>query len=98
MFASDIEVAIEDRHLLEFRYDGFRRLVEPHAFGVSPRGRYTLRAYQVEGGSESGQSEGWKLFHVTGMESIVVSSRRFDPPRPDYRRDDRAFARILAQV
>lgn len=98
MFSSDIEVAIEDRHLLEFRYDGFRRVVEPHAFGVSNRGRYTLRAYQVAGGSESGQSEGWKLFHVGEMQAIVVSPARFEGPRPDYRRDDRVFSRILSQV
>lgn len=98
MFSSDIEIAIEDRHLLEFRYAGFRRLVEPHAFGVSGRGRYTLRAFQVDGGSESGGTTGWKLFHVRDMQSIVVAPQRFEGPRPDYRRDDRAFARILAQV
>ncbi len=98
MFASDIEVAIDDRHLLQFRYDGFTRLVEPHAFGVSRRGRYTLRAYQVDGGSESGQTQGWKLFHVADMEAIVVTPRQFVGPRPDYRREDRVFARIISQV
>jgi hypothetical protein len=98
MFGSDIEVAIEDRHLLQFRYDGFTRLVEPYAFGVSNRGRYTLRAYQVEGGSDSGRTEGWKLFHVADMESIVVTPRPFPAPRPEYRRDDRVFARIISQV
>jgi hypothetical protein len=98
MFGSDIEVAIEDRHLLKFRYDGFTRVVEPHAFGVSTRGRYTLRAYQIDGGSESGQTEGWKLFHVANMESIVVTPQRFDTPRADYRRDDRVFSRIITQV
>jgi hypothetical protein len=98
MFGSDIEVAIEDRHLLQFRYDGFTRVVEPHAFGMSNRGRYTLRAYQVDGGSESGQTHGWKLFHVADMESIVVTPRQFDAPRADYRRDDRVFARIISQV
>jgi hypothetical protein len=98
MFGSDIEVAIEDRHLLQFRYDGFTRVVEPHAFGVSNRGRYTLRAYQVDGGSESGQTQGWKLFHVADMESIVVTPPHFEAPRSDYRRDDRVFARIISQV
>lgn len=98
MFGSDIEVAIEDRHLLQFRYDGFTRVVEPHAFGVSNRGRYTLRAYQVDGGSESGQSQGWKLFHVADMDSIIVTARHFEAPRSDYRRDDRVFARIISQV
>ena len=98
MFSSDIEVAIERRRLLEFRYDGFRRVVEPHAFGVSNRGRYTLRAYQVDGGSESGATEGWKLFHVAVMQSIVVSPRRFETPRPEYRREDRVFSRIITQV
>ena len=59
-----IASAIQSRNLLSFVYDGFRRTVEPHTFGVDAKGHAALRAYQVAGGSESGEYVGWKLFHA----------------------------------
>ena len=58
-----ISSAIQDRHLLSFTYDGFPRVVEPHCCGTDKKGHPALRAYQVQGGSESGEYVGWKLFH-----------------------------------
>src|SRR3569623_3550187 len=65
----DIRAAIENRQLLRFNYRGHVRTVEPHIYGIDGKGHYALRGYQVGGGSESGQSVGWKLFHVDDIRS-----------------------------
>jgi hypothetical protein len=93
-----IASAIQSRNLLSFVYDGFLRTVEPHTFGVDAKGHAALRAYQVAGGSESGEYVGWKLFHANEMHSVAVQHQTFSGPRPGYKRGDKAFASIRAQL
>lgn len=93
-----IVTAINGRNLLSFIYDGFHRTVEPHTYGMDTKGHVALRAYQVGGGSDSGASVGWKLFHVHGMLSVSVQPQCFAGPRPGYKRADKAFASITAQL
>lgn len=90
--------AIQHQQLLSFTYDGFARVVEPHCYGVDGKGHYALRAYQVRGGSESGEYAGWKLFHVQEMRQVSVLPERFAAPRPGYKRGDKVFVRIDAQL
>ena len=52
---SMIEMCIAQRLLLSFVYDGLPRVVEPHLVGYSTTGKQLLRAYQVDGQSESGK-------------------------------------------
>jgi len=93
-----IAEAIRKRRLLRFSYDGYLRTVEPHAYGTDRKGRYLLRAYQVAGGSESGEFAGWKLFCEDEMVAITVASDTFAGPRPDYKRGDRAIYQIIAEL
>lgn len=93
-----IATAIQGRNLLSFVYDGYRRTVEPHTFGMDAKGHMALRAYQVSGGSESGEYVGWKLFHAHEMLSVTVQPQTFAGPRPGYKRGDKAFASIRAQL
>lgn len=93
-----IAAAIQGRNLLSFIYDGFRRRVEPHTFGVDTKGHAALRAYQVSGGSESGEYIGWKLFHANKMHGVAMQPQTFAGPRPAYKRGDKAFANIRAQL
>lgn len=90
--------AIRGKNLLTFTYDGFRRAVEPHTYGTDTKGHMALRAYQVAGGSESGEYVGWKLFHVNQMYGITVLPQTFLGPRDRYKRGDSAFADIRAQL
>lgn len=94
----NIADAIGHRHLLTFRYDGFLRVVEPHTYGTDRKGNEALRAYQVSGGSDSGESIGWKIFHVSDMRGLSTLTDSFSGPRPGYKRGDRAFAIIRAQL
>ncbi len=94
-----IESAIRNRRLLRFGYDGYLRTVEPHAcYGISRKNRYLLRAYQVAGGSESGEFVGWKLFCEDEMVAITETSDTFAGPRPDYKREDPAIQRIIVEL
>lgn len=93
-----IAAAIQSRNLLSFMYDGFNRTVEPHTYGTDTKGHMALRAYQVGGGSDSGEYVGWKLFHVHEMLSVSIQPQAFAGPRPGYKRGDKAFASIMAQL
>lgn len=93
-----ITAAIQGRNLLSFMYDGCHRTVEPHAYGMDAKGHMALRAYQVSGGSNSGQYAGWKLFHIHEMLGVSVQPQAFAGPRPGYKRGDKAFSSIIAQL
>lgn len=93
-----IATAVQGRNLLSFMYDGYRRTVEPHTYGTDKKGHSALRAYQVAGGSESGQYVGWKLFHTSEMHGVTVQPQTFAGPRPGYKRGDKAFASIKVQL
>jgi hypothetical protein len=93
-----IASAIRNRTLLRFGYDGYLRTVEPHAYGTDRKNRYLLRAYQVAGGSESGEFVGWKLFFEDKMVAITETSDVFTGPQPDYKRGDPAIQRIIEEL
>lgn len=93
-----ISNAIASLKLLTFEYDGFPRVVEPHTYGLDAKGHRALRAYQVRGGSDSGEFVGWKLFHERDMSGIRVLSESFVGPRPKYKRGDKAFRTIIAEL
>ena len=63
--------AIHTRRLLEFNYNGKRRIVEPHINGIS-NGTQELLTYQVGGSSESGGLPGWRRFKVYLMNNCRV--------------------------
>ena len=90
--------AIRSQRLLAFVYHGSLRIVEPHTYGLDKWRREMLCAYQVQGVSRSGDAPGWRTFLVEEIGAARIEARRFDAPREQYRRDDRAFAEILAQL
>lgn len=93
-----ISSSIKNLQLLSFTYDGFSRVVEPHTYGIDTKCHAALRAYQVRGGSESGEYVGWKLFHVNEMHGLTVLQEHFAGARPKYKRGDSAFSTIHAQL
>lgn len=89
--------AIRNMQTLSFTYNGFRRVVEPHTCGMDTKGHEALRAYQTDGGSDSGEL-GWKLFHVREIQRLTVQQSTFSVPRPGYKRGDRGFSSIRCQL
>ena len=90
--------AIENKQLLRFKYHFHLRLVEPHTYGIDTRGHLALRAYQTEGVSDHGRVPDWKLFLESDIENLHLMPDTFENARPKYKRGDKAFSRIFAQL
>jgi len=52
-------------------YGGGARLIEPHAYGLSKKGKELLKAFQVSGHSNSGHPTGWKTFRVDRITALL---------------------------
>ncbi len=90
--------AIAGRSVIEFEYQGGRRVVEPHAHGVSTAGNEVLRGYQTAGYSSSRKPPFWSLYVVSKMRSISVMSSTFNQNRPLYDPNDGAMSRVHCHV
>lgn len=90
--------AIEAHHLLKLDYGGTARIVEPHIYGHDSHGHELLSAYQVSGGSLSGEHSGWKLFDLTKVGDLRVLSARFRKPRAAYNPGDRTFRAVYSRL
>lgn len=81
--------AIRDRRVVEFRYRGEHRVVEPYRL-VLGGGRLRLVGWQAR--------KGWRSFHADEMEDLELTSRTFWEPREGYTRGDPVMDRILAEL
>jgi len=86
--------AIALRQVIRFRYRGELRVVEPFCYGLSAEQKELLRAYQLEGYSESGQTAGWKLFRVEEISDLSVAT----DVRAHYNPDDPAMATLFCRA
>jgi hypothetical protein len=73
-------------------------VVEPHTYGLDKKGHPALRAYQLRGGSDSGEYVGWKIFHVDEIRNLSVQQEYFAHARLEYKRNDSAFTFVYAQL
>jgi hypothetical protein len=89
--------AIREQRVIELRYHGYSRTVEPHCYGRDKGGDEVLRCYQISGGSESGERAGWKLLKVGEVFSLNATGANFTP-RPAYRRNDKVMEYIFSQL
>jgi hypothetical protein len=94
---SAICAAIRERKTLELRYNGYSRLVEPYAYGASANDEDLLRCYQMSGGSNSGETTGWKLLKTADIYMLQATTSTFECRR-EYRRGDKAMDRIYCQL
>jgi len=92
-----ITQAIENRRLIEFIYDGGRRVVEPHCFGKNSKGNEIVRAFQIDGYSSTGKM-GWKLYDLAKVLSLTILEEVFLNSRPDYMKGDKGMTIIYCEL
>jgi hypothetical protein len=78
---SIIREAISQGRLLEFYYDGLRRVVEPYVYGAY-KGRLQLLCYQIQGESASGKLPDWRRVNVAEISGLRLLEESFGGPRP----------------
>lgn len=90
--------ALKSGLCLELRYDGFSRVVEVHAVGISTAGNPCMRVYQVSGGSVSNEPVGWKMMTLDKAFSMHLTELESLAPRKGYAINDRGMSVIHAQL
>lgn len=94
---STIFEAVSKQQCLQFSYNGFNRVIEPHAYGLSKKGNNIIRGYQTRGESESGNIPDWRLFEEDKMRNIHLLNESSEV-RSDYKRGDKAMIRIYIEI
>lgn len=89
--------AIRERRILEVFYHGYTRIIAPHIYGVDTTGEELLSCYQVAGGSQGGESTGWKSLKASELLKVHLTRMHFQP-RPEYREDDKAMSEVYCRV
>lgn len=90
-------LAINEKRLLELRYHGYSRIVEPHIYGEDKHGDEVVRCFQIAGGSESGERAGWKLLKIKEALVVLATETRFEP-RAEFQRNDKVVRKLFCEV
>lgn len=92
-----LKTAISEKKIIEFNYHGYRRIVEPHVYGIKD-GKYQIQVYQIAGGSESGGIPEWRRMDLDEVSGMRLSEERFKGPRPYPSGKHSEFDDIIAVV
>jgi hypothetical protein len=90
--------AIRRKSVLQFKYNGKLRTVEPQTYGLSTAGREVLRAYErtiPNGSKRPGMA---KLFDVSKISELRKSGQSFRQALPAHNPDDSAMVEIFATL
>lgn len=90
--------ALESGVRLRLQYDGYSRIVEVHAVGVSTAGNTCMRVFQTAGGSVSGERFGWKMMVLDKAFTMHMTEEVSEAPRQGYAKNDRGMSEIFAQL
>jgi hypothetical protein len=92
-----IDQAVKEKRVLELRYHGYSRIVEPHIYGKDKNGEEVVRCYQLAGGSESGERAGWKLLKMKDVVLVHLAETHF-LPRPEYQAEDTVVRQVFSRL
>ena len=90
--------AIRARRLLRFVYEGYERIVEPHAYGINTQNHEMLSCYLVGGWSASKPEAGWRNYLVREMHDVHVLAEPFTAARPGFNPQDDAFRQVYCRL
>ncbi|MCX8482327.1 MAG: WYL domain-containing protein [Crocinitomicaceae bacterium] len=102
--------AIKSNSLVEFKYEGKNRKVEPYLIGELysihqnhlEEGIFALRAWFVSGYSsqpvDRKQGDRWRVYHLEKMSDLTILDETNKMFRPLYNPNDKYFKRINFRV
>lgn len=91
-----ISTAIREKKLLQFFYDGYVRVVEPHAYGVNKKRNDSLCAWQRSG--KPLETPDWRFYTVSKMRQVQMLQESFGHAHLGYKRNDERMTTIYEQL
>jgi len=84
--------AIRDGEIIEFKYDGLVKIVEPFCYGKGSDGDNLLQGYVI-GGFSKGLQEGysWEVFSEKDMGTVKFIGKKFKTLRAGYEQKGHHF-------
>lgn len=89
--------AITDKYLVQFKYDGRSRIVEPFCCGISAAGNYVLRGFQIRGADKT-KPLCWRLYELEEISQLSVTQHSYKSKRSDYNSEDTAMTKIFCRI
>ncbi|MGI8555087.1 MAG: hypothetical protein ACR2LT_01870 [Pyrinomonadaceae bacterium] len=89
--------AITDKLLVQFKYDGRSRIVEPFCCGINNAGNYVLRGFQIRG-SDKTKPLCWRLYELAEISQLSVTQHSYKGKRSDYNSEDTAMTKIFCRI
>jgi predicted DNA-binding transcriptional regulator YafY len=89
--------AIAEKKIIQFRYDGYTRIVEPFCCGINTKDNYVLRSFQI-GGHSSTKKNGWKMFDLADISKLEILDDRFEGNRKGYNPKDSAMVKFFCHI
>jgi hypothetical protein len=68
--------AIKEKRIIEFDYDGYHRIAEPHVYGAVD-GKHELLIYQIAGRSSSGRLPDWRRMKLKKIINLILTGQYF---------------------
>jgi hypothetical protein len=90
-----IRAAISNKTIIEFNYQGYQRIAEPHVYGIN-RGKAQLLVFQIGGASSSGALPEWRRVNVQQISDLALLAESFPGRRPNPSGAHSAFDVIFA--
>ncbi|WP_407047977.1 hypothetical protein [Methyloraptor flagellatus] len=90
--------AARDSKRLQISYNGFVRVVEVHTVGTTTAGNEGMRVWQVRGGSQSGETAGWKMLRFDEAGPMNILDEASEAPREGYKKGDKGFNVIVFEI
>lgn len=88
--------AIRERTVVEFRYDGFRRVYWPYILGETKSGELEMFGWQVRSG-KGGQPD-FRQFRLSGLTGLTATAQHFEKPLVPVDPGKRGFVRVIARL
>lgn len=89
--------AIAGRYVVQFKYEGRSRIVEPFCCGTGAAGNYVLRGFQLRGADKT-KPLCWRLYELTDISQMNITRHSFTGKREGYNPGDSAMTEIFCQI
>jgi predicted DNA-binding transcriptional regulator YafY len=85
--------AIKNKQIITFEYELQLRTVEPYRLGISTKHNKVLRCFQLKNSSKLYEKPDWRLFDLSNIKRIQLTSDSFRSIRSDYGSSDKSMIR-----